>query len=92
MTEPRLGEPVSGVVAPSVNMLATGGQDNPEEPTIAAGGLSLKELEVIFFAFDGTFGTRPGILMTLPEDRVSGDERMEAVVFFGIGVDDATIR
>jgi hypothetical protein len=72
-------------------MLTAGGQDNPEEPTVTAGGLSLQEMKVVFLAFDGALGTRAGILMALPEEAGSGDERVEPVVVFGIGVDDAAI-
>ena len=91
MTKPRLVEAVGAVVQPSVNVLTTGSQDNPEEPAVATGGLSLKEMEVVFLAFDGAFGTSAGSLVAQPERTGSGDEGMEAVVDFGIGVDDAAI-
>ena len=91
MTKPRLVEAVGAVMEPSVNVLTTGSQDNPEEPAVAAGGFSLEEVEVVFLAFDGALGTRAGILVTLPERTGSGDEGVEAVVVFGIGVDDPTV-
>ena len=51
----------------------------------------MKKVEVIILAFDGALGARPGILVAQPERTGSGDEGMEAVVDFGIGVDDAAI-
>ena len=39
----------------------------------------------------GALGAGAGILVALPEGAIPGDEGMQAVVFLGIGVDDAAI-
>jgi len=87
----RSVEPVGRVGEPGINVLTAGGQDQPEEPVVATGGLGLKQVKVVLLAFDRAFGTGAGIAMSLPAGGVSRDKRMEAVVLFGIGVDDPAI-
>ncbi len=87
-----LGEPVGGVDQPSINVLTHSGQDQAEEPTIAASGLGLEQVAVIFLALDGAFGARASIEVALPEDTIPGNEGVEAVVFFGVGINDPAIE
>jgi hypothetical protein len=49
-------------------------------------------VEVPLLALDGTLGAGTSILMALPKVTIPGDEGMQAVVFLGIGVNDAAIR
>ena len=72
-------------------MLATGSQDDAEEPALPASGFGLKQVKVVLFAFDGAFGTRAGITMAMEKVAVSRDEGMKAVILLGIGIDDPTI-
>ena len=76
---------------PSVDVLAHGGQDETKEPPVTASGFGCKQVEVVLLALDRTFGTGTGILMAMPQDRVSGNEGVEAVIFFGVGVDDPAV-
>ena len=84
-------EPVGGVDQPSVNVLAHSSQHQAEEPSVTASSASMEKVKVILLALDGAFGAGAGILVTLPEVAISGDDGMETVVFLGIGVDDTTI-
>jgi hypothetical protein len=52
----------------------------------------LQESEVILLALDGAFGTRARVLVRVPKVTVSRDERVKAIVFLWIGVDDAPVR
>ena len=83
---------MGGVSEPGINVLAASGQDQAKEPTLPTRGLDLQQVEVILLAFDRTFGTGTSITMGLEEVTVSRDKGMETIVFFGIGVNDATIR
>lgn len=76
---------------PGINVLAHRGQHDAEKPTVPTSSFGVEQVKVILFAFDGAFGTRAGIAVTLPEVRVSGDEGVEAVVLFGVGIDDPTV-
>jgi hypothetical protein len=66
-------------------------EHDAEEPAVAASGVSLKEMEIVLLAFDGAFGTGAGVFVEVPEVAVSGDERVEAIVLLGVGVDDAAV-
>ena len=49
-------------------------------------------MEVMLLAPDGTLGAGASILMALPKVTIPGDEGMQAIVFLGIGVNDAAVR
>ena len=76
---------------PSANVLAHGGEHDPEEPAIAASGAGLKEMEIVLLAFDRAFGTGAGVFVEVPEVAISGDESVEAIFLLGIGVEDAAV-
>ena len=76
---------------PSINVLTAGGQSETEEPAVAARGASQKQVEVVLFAFDGTFSTGASVSVKLPKDTVSRDGGVQAIIVFGIGIDDAAI-
>jgi hypothetical protein len=74
---------VGGVSNPSANVLTHGSEHDAEEPAVAASGVSLKEMEIVLFAFDGAFGTGAGVFVEVPEVAIPGDERVEAIVSLG---------
>ena len=76
---------------PGIDMLAHGGQHEPEEPAVTASGAGLKQEEVILLALDRAFGAGAGILVALPKVTIPGDEGMESVILLGIGVDDPAV-
>ena len=76
---------------PGVDVLTHSGQDQPEEPAFAASGARLKQAKVKLLALDGTLGAGATVFVELPQVTIPGDEGMQAVVFLGIGVDDAAI-
>ena len=67
---------VSGIDAPSINVLTHSSEHDTEKPTVPAGGTGQQEHKVVLFAFDGAFGAGASILVTLPERTVPGDEGM----------------
>lgn len=77
---------------PGIDVLAHGGQHEPEEPTVTPGGAGLKQMEIVLLALDRAFGAGAGILMALPKVTIPGDEGMESVVLLRIGVDDSAVR
>ena len=83
---------VRSIDEPGVDVLAHRGQDDAKEPAVTASGARLEEHKVVLFAFDRSFGTGARIQVTLPEQAVSRDEGMQAVVLFRIGEEDAAIR
>ena len=52
---------VSGMDAPSINVLTHSGEHKAEKPTVPASGASLQEHKVVLFAFDRAFGTGASI-------------------------------
>ena len=76
---------------PGTNVLAHGSEHDTEEPAVAASGVGLEEMEVVLLTLDRAFGTGAGVFVKVPENAISGDESVEAIVLLGIGVEDATV-
>ena len=76
---------------PGVDVLAHGGQHEPEEPAITTSGAGLEQVEVILLPLDRAFSAGAGILMALPKVTIPGYEGMEAVVLLEVGIDDPAI-
>ncbi len=71
-------------------MLAHSSQHQAEKPALPTGSFGLQEMEVIFFALDRAFGTRASLEVELEKIALSGNKGVQAIVFFRVGVDDAT--
>ena len=82
---------VGSVSDPGADVLAHGGEHDAKEPTVAAGGASFAEMEVILLALDRAFGTGAGVFVEVPENAISGNQGVKAIVLLGVGVDDTTV-
>ena len=76
---------------PGIHVLADGGKCEAEEPAVTTSGAGLQQVKVVLFALDGAFGTGTSIDVQLPEITVSGDVRVQAIVIFGISIDNPAI-
>lgn len=74
---------VGSVSNPSAQVLTHGGEHDAEEPAVAVSGAGFKEMEIVLLAFDGAFGTGAGVFVKVPEDAISGNESVEAIVCLG---------
>lgn len=72
-------------------MLVDGSYEAAEGPSVERAGAHAVDAEVLFFSFDGAFGTGAVVGVGLPEGGVSGDGGAQARVGLWIGVDGASI-
>jgi hypothetical protein len=78
--------------APSIRVLAHGGQHHAKEPTLTAHDPGVAETEVQFLAFDGTFATGAAVGMEFPQERAPRQASEQTVVGLGIRVDRSAVR
>ena len=82
---------MGGQLSPRCGMLVDGSHQAAEGPSVETAGAHPVESKVVFFSFDGAFGTGAVVGMGLPEGGVPRDRGAEAGVGLGIGIDGASI-
>jgi hypothetical protein len=72
-------------------MLVDGRHETSKSPSIEGSGADVEESEVVFFSFDGTFGTGAVCSMGVPQGGVSRDRGAQSGVGLWVGVYHASI-